>query len=356
MTSVLFDAPGPRARRRHLLYGAVATLGIAATAGYVVVRLAGAGQFTPAMWEQFGYAGVQRRILIGALDTFKAFALAVVCSLLLGLLLAAGRMSGHRALRGPATVLMEFFRAMPLLIMIFALYNTGWLRSCVASVAHVLRADLGWPGSWLADNFASPTLWALVIGIALYNGSVQAEILRAGAEAVPKGQREAAYALGMSRAQVAVSVVLPQAVRSMLPSMVGQIVVTLKDTSLGFIITYEELLYAGKLLAQNTATPSGYPYIPVLLVVGPIYIGMCLVLSACARRLARQRGRPVRARRARRGRDHDRNPPGGRPADRSQVFAGGGGGNHAARTRPPLEEIRRCPPTATRTIPIPPGM
>ncbi|MEU5050272.1 amino acid ABC transporter permease [Streptomyces sp. NPDC021096] len=290
MSSVLFDTPGPRARRRHALIGVLAVLGIAALAGYVIVRLRDAGQFTPAMWEAFAYEGVQRRILIGALETLKAFSLAVVLSMLLGLLLACGRLSEHRLLRWPTTALVEFFRAMPLLIMIFALYNTGWLRSCVATVGRFLRTELGRTGNWLADNFASPTLWALVIGIALYNGSVQAEILRAGALAVPRGQREAAYALGLRKTQVMLTVVLPQAVRSMLPAIVSQIVVTLKDTSLGFIITYEELLYAGKLLAQNTATPSGYPYIPVLLVVGPMYIGMCLALSACARWLAR-RGR-----------------------------------------------------------------
>ncbi|MEU4213145.1 ABC transporter permease subunit [Streptomyces sp. NPDC026206] len=293
MSSVLFDTPGPRARRRNLLIGALAVLGIAALAVHVVLRLRDAGQFTPAMWEAFTYRGVQRRILIGALETLKAFTLAVVLSLLLGLLLAAGRLSDHRFLRWPATALVEFFRAMPLLIMIFALYNTGWLRSCVATAARFLRTEFGRTGNWLADNFAGPTLWALVIGIALYNGSVQAEILRAGARAVPGGQREAAYALGMRKSQVTMTVVLPQAVRAMLPGIVSQLVVTLKDTSLGFIITYEELLYAGKLLAQNTATPSGYPYIPVLLVVGPVYIGMCLCLSAFARRLAR-RGRQRR--------------------------------------------------------------
>ncbi|MFI1973256.1 amino acid ABC transporter permease [Streptomyces cinnamoneus] len=293
MSSVLFDTPGPRARRRNLLLGVVATAGVGALTAYVIVRLVDAGQFTAEMWEAFAYEGVQRRIFIGAVDTVKAFALGVFFSLLLGLLLATGRLSDHRVVRWPATALVEFFRAMPLLIMIFALYNTGWLRSCVATVARFLRTELGGAGTWLADNFASPTLWALVIGIALYNGSVQAEILRAGAGAVPRGQREAAYALGMRKTQVTVEVVLPQAVRAMLPSIVSQIVVTLKDTSLGFVIAYEELLYAGKLLAQNTATPSGYPYIPVLLVVGPMYIGMCLTLSTFARRLAR-RGRQWR--------------------------------------------------------------
>ncbi|WP_110943651.1 amino acid ABC transporter permease [Streptomyces niger] len=295
MTSVLFDTRGPRARRRHAIYSVVVVGGVAALLTYVFLRLLDAGQFTAAMWQMFSYEGVQRRILAGILDTVKAFLLGVAFSLVLGILFATTRLSVHRLVSVPATVLVEFFRAMPLLIMIFALYNTAWLRSSVTAIGGSLRDHLGGPGSWLAATFASPTLWALVIGIALYNGAAQAEILRAGALAVPRGQREAAVALGMRKGQLMRAVVIPQAVRSMLPSIMSQIVVTLKDTSLGFIITYEELLYAGKLLAQNTATPTGYPYIPVLLVVGPCYIGMCLLLSTAARRLASLNGRTATA-------------------------------------------------------------
>ncbi|MFH8612119.1 amino acid ABC transporter permease [Streptomyces sp. NPDC018029] len=286
MTSALFETPGPRARRRHFWY---AVLVASVTGGgicWVLLRFADAGQFDARMWEAFGYRGVQLRILTGVVDTFKAFVLAVVLSLLLGLLFAAGRLSAHRFLRRPAGALVEFFRAVPVIITVFALYATDLLRTCVTAVADLLRNGLGAPGEWLAVNFASPTLWALVIGIALYNGAAQAEILRAGVGAVPKGQFEAAYALGMRKTQVMTVVALPQAVRTMLPSVISQMVVTLKDTSLGFFIMYEELLYAGKLLAQNTATPSGYPYLPVLCVVGSLYIITCLLLSYVARRIA----------------------------------------------------------------------
>ncbi|MCX5210553.1 amino acid ABC transporter permease [Kitasatospora sp. NBC_00240] len=251
--SVLYDAPGPRARVRYRALGVLAVLGIAGLLWYAYDKLDSTGQFAPELWEPFQYTAVQQRILDGLLATLKAFALAAVLSLLLGALLAAGRLSDHKPVRAVSTAVVQFFRAMPLLIMIFALYR---------------------------GLFAGDPFWALVTGLTLYNGSVQAEIIRSGVEAVPRGQGEAAYALGMRKSQVMLSILVPQAVRSMLPAIISQMVVTLKDTSLGFVITYPELLYAIKIIASNS---TGYPYVPTVLVATPIYITMCLLLTALAR-------------------------------------------------------------------------
>ncbi len=255
-SSVLYDAPGPRAKARYRAFGALAVLAIAGLLWYAYDTLAAKQQFSAAMWDPFQYTAVQQRIVDGLLNTLTAFGLAALFSLLLGTVLAAGRLSDHRPVRAVATAIVQFFRAMPLLIMIFALYQSF---------------------------FTTSPLWALVTGLTLYNGAVQAEIIRSGVNAVPRGQGEAAYALGLRKSQVMMTILVPQAVRSMLPAIIGQLVVTLKDTSLGFVITYSELLYAGKLIASNTATPDGYPYIPVVLVIGPIYIGMCLLLTALAK-------------------------------------------------------------------------
>ncbi|WP_055590567.1 amino acid ABC transporter permease [Peterkaempfera griseoplana] len=255
-SSVLYDAPGPRARTRNRIIGAVAVIGIAALIWVVVSRLDAHGQFAADMWEPFQYKRTQERLLHGLQDTLTAFGFAAVLSLALGALLAAGRLSDHRPVRWFCAAFVEFFRAMPLVIMIFALY---------------------------VGIFGDAPLWALVIGLTLYNGSVQAEIFRAGINAVPRGQSEAAYALGLRKTQVMSSVLVPQAFRSMLPAVLSQLVVTLKDTSLGYIITYEELLYVGKLIAGTTSTAEGYPYIPVVLVIAPVYIGLCLALSGLAR-------------------------------------------------------------------------
>ncbi|MCG6497569.1 amino acid ABC transporter permease [Kitasatospora sp. A2-31] len=254
--SVLYDAPGPRARARNRILGVLALAGIAGLLWYAYAALDENGQFDPQLWDAFQYNTVQQRIVDGLLATLEAFGLAALFSLVLGALLAAGQLSDHRPVRWAAVSVVQFFRAMPLLILIVALYYAF---------------------------FAKEPMWALVLGLTLYNGSVQAEIIRSGVNAVPRGQGEAAYALGMGKTQVMTLILVPQAIRSMLPSMIGQLVVTLKDTSLGFIITYHELLFVGKAIASQPLNAAGFPYIPVVLVIGPIYIAMCLLLTALAR-------------------------------------------------------------------------
>ncbi|BAJ31138.1 MULTISPECIES: amino acid ABC transporter permease [Kitasatospora] len=264
--SVLYDVPGPRARARYRLFGVLGVLGIAALLWWIVAVLADKGQFDGWLWRSFEYKNVQQRIVDGALATLKAFALGAVGSLVLGVLLAVGRLSDHRPVRVACTAVVQFFRAMPLLIMIFALYTAV---------------------------FTAQPLWALVLGLSVYNGAVQAEIIRSGINAVPRGQGEAGYALGLRKTQVMTLVLLPQSVRAMLPAIIGQLVVTLKDTSLGYIITYPELLFVGRWIASNS---DGYPYIPVILVITPLYIAMCLALSGLARWIESRGRRGARAR------------------------------------------------------------
>ncbi|QPP06215.1 amino acid ABC transporter permease [Streptomyces bathyalis] len=262
-SSVLFDAPGPKARARNRTFAVVGSAALAALVAFIVYRLSAKGQLDGAMWDIFNYAGVRNSIVNGLVSTLEAFAMAGVLSLLLAVVLAVGRLSDHRPVSWVATSVIELFRAVPLLITIYVL----------------------WVGF-----FTKEPLWAVVIGLTLYNGAVQAEVLRAGILAVPKGQSEAAYALGMSKTQVMTTVLIPQAVRSMLPTIVSQLVVTLKDTSLGFVITYEELLYAGRQMASTILVDGENPYVPVVLVFGAIYVAMCLALSALANWIER-RGR-----------------------------------------------------------------
>ncbi|GGY39026.1 amino acid ABC transporter permease [Streptomyces omiyaensis] len=260
----LYDIPGPRARRRHLLYGLVSTAVILGIAAWILYLLFDTDQFTAVKWRPFLYEGIQELLLEGLGNTLKAFALAAVFSLALGAVLATGRLSDHRPVRWIATLFVEFFRAMPVLVMIFFIF--------VALKVQPLPA--------------------LVAGLTLYNGSVLAEVFRTGVHAVPRGQGEAAYALGMRKTQVMTWVLVPQAVRAMLPAIISQLVVALKDTSLGYLITYEEFLQAGKLIASNL--DYDLPFIPVVLVISPIYIGMCMLLSWCATWVARRERRDPR--------------------------------------------------------------
>ncbi|MEU6506172.1 MULTISPECIES: amino acid ABC transporter permease [unclassified Streptomyces] len=260
-TTALYDVPGPRTRRRHRVYGALSTAALLGLVAWILYLLFDTGQFTRTKWMPFAYKGIQELLLRGLGNTLKAFAIAAALSLVLGGVLAAGRLSDHRAVRLPAAVVVEFFRAMPVLVMIFFIF--------VALKVQPLPA--------------------LVAGLALYNGSVLAEVFRAGVGAVERGQREAAFALGMRKTQVMAHVLVPQAVRAMLPAIISQLVVALKDTSLGYLITYEEFLHAGKLIASNL--DYDLPFIPVVMVISPIYIGMCMLLSWCAVRVSRREQR-----------------------------------------------------------------
>ncbi|MEV0260212.1 amino acid ABC transporter permease [Streptomyces sp. NPDC050617] len=262
--TVLYDVPGPRTRRRHRVYGLLATAAILALVGWALYLLFDTDQFTSRKWTPFIYQGIQEMLLRGLANTLKAFAYAAVLALALAAVLAAGRLSEHRPVRWTATLLVEFFRAMPVLVMIFFVF--------VALKVQPLPA--------------------LVTGLTLYNGSVLAEVFRTGVHSVDRGQREAAYALGMRKTQVMTHVLVPQAVRAMLPTIISQLVVALKDTSLGYLITYEEFLHAGKLIASNL--DYDLPFIPVVMVISPIYIGMCMLLSWFANWVARRQQRNLK--------------------------------------------------------------
>jgi glutamate transport system permease protein len=264
--SVLFDVPGPRARVRNRLVSAVVSVLVVAVLGYVVYRFIETGQFSGTKWSILEYEKPQTTLLTGYLNTLKAAAVAAILALTVGAGLAVARLSDHAWFRTPSFGVVELFRAIPLVLLMFLFYY-------------------GTPSLGLR---VSP-FWAVVLGLTLYNGSVLAELFRAGVESIPKGQSEAAYALGMRKSQVMVTVLLPQAIRAMLPAIISQLVVLLKDTALGFLVTYDELLKQVKQLASAPAFD--YPLIPLAIVAGTMYIVTCLLLSFLAnwteRRLSR---------------------------------------------------------------------
>lgn len=186
--SILYDLPGPRAKRRNAILGVASTVGIIALIAFIGYKFADTGQFEARKWEQFQYASVQRELLAGLGATLKAAGIAAVLALIFGAFFASARLSDKWYLRSPATFVVELFRAIPLLILIF--------------FGYYVPLQYGW---------SIDKLWALVIGLMLYNGSVLAEIFRAGINAVPYGQTEGAYAVGMRKNQVLRLILLPQA-------------------------------------------------------------------------------------------------------------------------------------------------
>ena len=257
MSSVLYDVPGPKAIARNRILGAATILVVLAILGFLVWRLAATGQFTAQKWSAFTYTNVWSSILSATLATLAAFAAAAIGALVLGFVLAIGRLSDHAWVRWPFTAVIEVFRAIPVLVFMFLLYY-------------------GFP----VIGIRMEPYWAVVIALVCYNGSVLAEVIRAGVESLPRGQQEAGYAVGLRKAGVMRLVLLPQAIRAMMPVIIAQLVVTLKDTALGFIITYPELLFYAKYIGAQPSV--GSPIIPATIVIGAIYITLCLLLSFVA--------------------------------------------------------------------------
>jgi glutamate transport system permease protein len=258
-TPVLYDVPGPRARRRVLISSVVGGLLLLVLLGLALRRLDANGQLEPELYEPFFTLPLlYERLLEGLLNTLKAAVYALGLASLLGVVLAFGRLSSRWFVRVPSTAVIEFFRGVPLLLLIFGLFLA----------------------SPIVLNYELKPLWALVIALTLYNGAVIAEIVRAGIQAIPRGQAEAASAIGLRRGQVLRLVLLPQAVRIMLPALISQLVVLLKDTSLGFVIGFEELLRTSNQLVQ--APELGNP-LQLYLFIALIYIVINSLLSLLAR-------------------------------------------------------------------------
>lgn len=265
MTAVLYDVPGPRARRRSRLQGAIGVVLLVVLAVLVVARLSSKGQLEGDRWSVLRNADVQQVLLDGLIGTLKAAAVAIVLSLVVGVVLAVGRLSERAWLRVPARLWVELFRGLPLLLVILFLY-------------------LGGPSLGVQTSL----FWSLVIGLTLYNSAVIGEIVRAGVLSLPRGQREGGLAVGLRPDQVMRHVLLPQAFRVMLPALISQVVVLLKDTSLGFIIGYLELLRSGR----NVVEFLGGSYsLPIYVAVAVVYIAVNLSLSAVATHLERRRRR-----------------------------------------------------------------
>lgn len=256
MSSVLYDVPGPRAIVRNRILAVVTVLLILAVIGFMIYQFWQSGQFEPSKWYVFTFSNVWMSILEALGNTLAAFALAAVLSIVLGLVLAIGRLSDHAWVRIPVTGITELLRAVPVLVLMMLLYY-------------------GLP----VVGVKMDPYWAVVLALMAYNGSVLAEVFRAGIESLPRGQGEAGYAIGLRKSGVLRLILFPQAVRAMLPVIVAQLVVTMKDTALGFIITYPELLYYAKLLSSQ----QGRPILQSAFVIGGIYIVMCLILSGIAK-------------------------------------------------------------------------
>jgi len=260
MSTVLFDTPGPRMRARHRLYSVVAGVALLIVVGFVIWRLAQNGEFAYDKWEPFFTPTYIQALLVdGLLKTLQMAFTSIIFAVVFGLVFGMGKLSDHAWVRWPSFLVVEFFRAVPvLLLMIFIFFSYG-----------------------IGEGFGS--YWSVVIALTLYNGAVLAEVFRAGINAVPSGQGEAAYALGMRKTQVMTSILLPQGVKIMLPAIISQCVVALKDTSLGYYILAPGLTAVGKQIYGEFQNQ-----VQTAIVVASLYIACNLVLTWIATKVQKR--------------------------------------------------------------------
>ncbi|KQN95131.1 amino acid ABC transporter permease [Arthrobacter sp. Leaf69] len=251
MSSVLYDVPGPKARRVSLIGSIIGVIAIAGLLWWSISILAQQGIFEPQRWAVFQIPDVWVLIGNGIGATLTAAAVAAVIAFPLGLVLCLMRISDVAWIRIPTRIVLEFLRGMPVVLMMF----------------------------FVLLVFATGSFVAVVAGLVLYNSAIFAEIIRAGIQSLPKGQREAGLAIGLTSFASRRSIELPQAIRRMLPSLVAQLVVLLKDTSLGYIVSYEELLRKVQIMADFL----GPDYLfPVFFVAAAIYIAINFSVSRLA--------------------------------------------------------------------------
>jgi amine acid ABC transporter, permease protein, 3-TM region, His/Glu/Gln/Arg/opine family len=258
--SNLYEVPGPRGvRRNRVLAGVIAVIMLGV--GYLIyARFAVHDQWAADKWSPLIRPEVWTTfILPGLLGTLQAAVAGIVLAAVFGLLFAIARMSEHWWIRVPAGSVVEFFRAVPLLLLIFFAFF----------------------GSFVLIGTNVSAFTAVVFGLTLYNGSVIAEIVRAGVRSLPKGQSEAAYAIGMRKGQAMRLVLLPQAVRAMMPALVSQFVVLLKDSALGLIVGYDELVDRG----LNGIAANFSNVIPAAILIAAIFIVINIALDGLAHRL-----------------------------------------------------------------------
>ncbi|MDR0203781.1 MAG: amino acid ABC transporter permease [Delftia acidovorans] len=259
LEDILFGAPSPQARKTTQVVSLIAAAGLLALAAGIVWRFHSAGQLEARFWEFFAWPTTWAFLAKGLLGTLASSAMAAVIALSLGLVLLAGRLARPRIVRWPSIAVIEFLRGTPTLLLIYVCFL----------VLPAAGIKLG-------------TYWMLTLPIGLSTAAVVAEVYRAGVLAVPRGQTDAARSLGLTEVQVFRFVVFPQALRYIVPALVAQLVIVVKDTTFGYIVTYGELMQNAKVLIANY-----HALVPVYLVVAVLYCLVNYAISRASRRLNR---------------------------------------------------------------------
>ena len=268
MRDALYEAPGPKTRRRVMVGTALSVLLLAGLLAFVVRQFYVTGQLDPRYWSFLARWTTWRFLLAGLLGTCKVALVAGVIAIALGLLLMLGRISHNRPLSALCHVVTDLFRSLPSLLLIYFFF--------LVIPKYGVRM---------------PSFWMITIPVSLAASGVLAEVFRAGVNAVPTGQSEAAMALGMTHGKIIRKIVLPQALRIVIPSLVSQLVVVVKDTTVAYVVSYPDLMQNARVLISNYDA-----LVSMYLVVAVVYILINYATNRLSVRLAERMGTQVMTR------------------------------------------------------------
>lgn len=259
---VLYEAPGPKTHRRMVVGTIVSALVVLWLVYLVWHQFYVTGQFAPRYWSFFAQWPTWRFLIDGFRGTIAVAVTAGVISLVLGMLLMLGRVSENRALSAVCRVVIDFFRGVPSLLLIYFFF--------------LIVPQYG---------IKMPSFWMLTLPVALAAAGVLAEVFRAGVNAVPKGQVEAAYSLGLTRGKVMRRIVLPQAIHYVIPSLISQLVVVVKDTTVAYVVSYPDLMQNARVLITSYDS-----LVSVYFVVAIIYILINYAINQASAYVSRRMG------------------------------------------------------------------
>lgn len=265
MRDALYEAPGPRTRRKVAIGTAISAIVVAALLALVVRQFAVTGQLAPRYWSFFLEWTTWRFLLQGLVGTVEVALVAGAISLVLGLLLMLGRTSGVRPLAAVCRIVTDFFRGVPSLLLIYFFF--------------LVVPQYG---------IKMPSFWMLTLPVALAASGVLAEVFRAGVNAVPKGQVEAALSIGLSKAQTMRRIVLPQAIRYVVPSLIAQLVVVVKDTTVAYVVSYPDLMQNARVLITSHDS-----LVSIYLVIAVVYVLINFAINQLAAVVSRRTGAKI---------------------------------------------------------------
>lgn len=259
----LYEAPGPRTKRLVNIITALSVVALLALLGIIIRQFYVTGQLSPRYWSFFGRWTTWRFLAEGIMGTIEVSLMSMLLAFTMGFLMMRGRLSSNRFLRGLSSALIAFSRGVPTLLFIYFFF--------------LVVPQLG---------IKLAAFWKISIPVALSAAGVTAETLRSGVNAVPKGQTEAALSLGMRPRRAFYRVIFPQAFRYVIPSLIAELVIVLKDTTFAYVVSYPDLMQNAKVLISNYDA-----MLSVYLVAAVIYILMNYLLNRLSVRLTRRKGK-----------------------------------------------------------------